>query len=815
MVEVTWIRLEKAPPVRKTNMFLCSQRRLVLGVVLLLVFMFLGHQERSFLSQSSLKLVFTQSTSSINTKPRSQPPETAKQTEEVDQPQQQQQDEQQQQQQDEQQQQDVQQQQQQDEQRQHVVFIGDSTLRYSYLEWIDQDFYNRDDNSFAPPELVHEKRHASWTDFFNYTTLHFHGHMACDCQRSETWDLNTEVENRYYSRDQFTATYLQGYGDNMAHGRYLPQDVHLAQITDPENSSLPILWREYGGQWDKMFLGEVALLLPRPTAIVLNAGLWPNVAIARNMGSILRAALQVVGSQGHVIWRATLKRQTEGSAVQSDSDQAAQEWSYRLPGVLYQPFPNLTLTDTDYFDPQHFSEPRVYREWNADLTRVLKASVPKKNRVFVVVGAVRTLQKTEESFVMNLITPLCPPSTCVAHLVTHLSYSDNRPSFSDGAMGMAIMGQDHGNTTFFQQVDVPDGFLKVYTVPRYNIASDEERHAMETMEEECSDASIAARMRMFRRGDPRRYSMWFARAWAWRFVQQLERDRNNVPFDYYTFARPDMLWMIPAPTMNFIEDFGPNDVWLHDSYYGIVPDTFALLPTSDLANTYFSLEELVKPGVVCLGGSGFNQSVVAQRLEEEGIAVNETDWCRSDNEGWSEHILTRKLVFANFNLTFFPAGTTIMRPPDVLECQPLHSAFQHGRADTHAKSNVALFTCILAAHGYQNSWNSSTKSLLRPFRWRGQGEENNDKCLTLYANVSLVPVLAPCEYPIPFKQMFAESAAMPTTLFGLNEFEWSIVIVNGTTQEFGELWMREEPIELYSAHTLDPKSRRRLLRTLN
>jgi hypothetical protein len=63
--------------------------------------------------------------------------------------------------------------------------------------------------------------------------------------------------------------------------------------------------------------------------------------------------------------------------------------------------------------------------------------------------------------------------------------------------------------------------------------------------------------------------------------------------------------------------------------------------------------------------------------------------------------------------------------------------------------------------------------------------------------------------------MFAESAAMPTTLFGLNEFEWSIVIVNGTTQEFGELWMREEPIELYSAHTLDPKSRRRLLRTLN
>ena len=50
-----------------------------------------------------------------------------------------------------------------------------------------------------------------------------------------------------------------------------------------------------------------------------------------------------------------------------------------------------------------------------------------RHLVFVMVGAVRAIEKTAFVTMQNLVTPLCPPSTCIPHLVTHLSYSDNRP----------------------------------------------------------------------------------------------------------------------------------------------------------------------------------------------------------------------------------------------------------------------------------------------------------------------------------------------------------------------------------------------------
>jgi hypothetical protein len=334
-------------------------------------------------------------------------------------------------------------------QNQHVVFFGDSIQRYSYLEWVDQEYYARgSDDSFAPPKLIHEKRHANWTEFFQYSTRHFDGHMLCDCQRSEVFDLRTEVENRYYSSpsNNFSATYLQGYGDNQAHGRFPPHEVHQAQVTSPESGLPSFKWTSMGKDWGKLLLNQVAQLQPRPTAIVLNAGLWPNGDIARNMGQILQAARTVVGSQGRVIWRATVKRQTETSALQSEADKAAQEWTYRLPGIIYQPFPQLNLTEKDYFDKNHFSEPHVYRDWNVDLTRALEVS-PKKHRVFVLVGAVRTLRTTEESIVMNLIRPLCPPSMCVAHLVMHFSYTDNRPS---------VGSNDPWGSQFWTQIKTPE-----------------------------------------------------------------------------------------------------------------------------------------------------------------------------------------------------------------------------------------------------------------------------------------------------------------------------------------------------------------------
>ena len=90
---------------------------------------------------------------------------------------------------------------------QHVVFIGDSLLRYSFLAWLHQEHHFT--SSYAPDWLINEKKSDSWYSYFQASTAHFEGYMKCDCRRSENFDLWLEMENRYYYRDNLAATYIQ------------------------------------------------------------------------------------------------------------------------------------------------------------------------------------------------------------------------------------------------------------------------------------------------------------------------------------------------------------------------------------------------------------------------------------------------------------------------------------------------------------------------------------------------------------------------------------------------------------------------------
>ena len=200
--------------------------------------------------------------------------------------------------------------------REHLVFIGDSTMRYSFLEFVDREHYRNNPDrlpqGLPPVELVHEKYHKSWTSFFRYTTEHFEGHMACDCQRSETFSLANEIENRYYTNpyNNHSYTYIQMYGDNQGHGRYKPDAVYNATISlpaddedyDPKaNENLRKVWAYVGEDMDQLILQYVSKLEPKPTAIIMNAGLWPNKMISFNMEKIMRAAHNVTGVSSYVV----------------------------------------------------------------------------------------------------------------------------------------------------------------------------------------------------------------------------------------------------------------------------------------------------------------------------------------------------------------------------------------------------------------------------------------------------------------------------------------------------------------------------------
>jgi hypothetical protein len=341
---------------------------------------------------------------------------------------------------------------------------------------------------------------------------------------------------------------------------------------------------------------------------------------------------------------------------------------------------------------------------------------------------------------MNFLFPICPPPRCVAQLVVHLSSADNRPSTDDNdPRGRAKRSE--------KDVDIMDflglsqflwpGPLYVHKVDGYDIGSAEEGAAMDMVEAELSDATVRGRMRMLRFADPRRYSMWFARAWAWRSAETLILGETSC--DFFAFTRPDLLWLLPAPTVEFFKHFvqeRDSDVWVHDSYYSNVPDTFALFASQHAANLYFSLPSLVEPGVACLGGPNFNQILVRDRLSQIGIFPNQDDWCSTVGRGWSEHIIKQKLKSNGLVVRHFPAAPVILRPPMRPACLPIHPRFQIGSTTRHR--NYAPFIACLGAQADLGAAGSTNVSAIlnrpRPYQLqlRGGDRRNPTTCLSLW-----------------------------------------------------------------------------------
>jgi len=690
----------------------------------------------------------------------------------------------------------------------HVVFIGDSLLRYSYLAWLHEQHHyllssststTHDDDApiLAPKTLINEKLSDSWHSFFVNSTAHFGGHMKCDCRRSQEFSLGKEVENRYYyyhhrnrnhkqhhgHRDATTglsglaATYIQAYGDNQAHGRYLPEDVWSSAITDG-NDTAPYKWGYMGrdGEWSGLITDYVAKLWnTTPTLMVFNAGFWPNERTAHHLGSIFRAAKEVMGPHGRVIWKGiTPTRGTSAAPRPSASDRMAREWSYRYPWLTYRAFDAaapIAEEETElssYFDDKYFADPRTYRRWNRDIA----LRPPLVHRAFLLVGGVRTSERTRDSLLRNLVHPVCAPPGCVAHLIVHLSRADNRPmeKGDDDPSGVVVVdvddavdpeqqrngGEEEDGHFFTDNAATnlfPDGFLIVHRVDGYEIGSREEQAAMDEAENETEDPRLARRLRLFRRGDPRRYSMWFARAHAWRFAKKL-----SVGFDFFVFCRPDMLWMMPAPSKAFFDEFGANktrDVWVHSTYYSDTADTFAFLPSVDVADVYFDLSYLVKDGVACLGGPNFNQSLVKTRLARENIATVDSDWCAQENNvGWSEKILRRRLRRSQIDIRYINAAATILRPPATPLCEVLGPEFASGYA-TIPKSHIPVLACLMTrlmiTEGRPvEDW------LLRPQRLRGKKASMWPLCLTFNETNGTLDPMQCREFPHPPEQLFAQ-----------------------------------------------------------
>jgi hypothetical protein len=185
---------------------------------------------------------------------------------------------------------------------QHLIFMGDSLMRYGFLEWLFQYHYGVH-SSKVPHAMIYNDGgtyRQKWESFYHFTTNAFGGSMICDCFRGPIMGRSEDIfELRYYKNESnhFHATYLQQFGDAPVQGK-----INIAEAKIYSN-----LGDAHRNIWSYNFVEifeHFKTLKEPPTAIFMNQKFWcvpyrKSSKYFQNIRAIIAAALQVTGN---VIW---------------------------------------------------------------------------------------------------------------------------------------------------------------------------------------------------------------------------------------------------------------------------------------------------------------------------------------------------------------------------------------------------------------------------------------------------------------------------------------------------------------------------------
>jgi len=198
----------------------------------------------------------------------------------------------------------------------HLAFIGDSVTRYQYISlayfiktgtWLQEPNATVDDPS---TNLLYggmsTKVVSSWNQFLEYSNSVLQPEEQCDCHRHRKGSYHDINENRYLvepTRNN-SVSYIAKFGSAAAHGHWrAPIDRHL-QI-NVTGYNLPYEWDGYN--WADIVVKHLALLDPKPTFVVFNAGLHAHDLTKRAVQQSLREAFQATNITG--IYKTTTKTQ--------------------------------------------------------------------------------------------------------------------------------------------------------------------------------------------------------------------------------------------------------------------------------------------------------------------------------------------------------------------------------------------------------------------------------------------------------------------------------------------------------------------------
>lgn len=217
---------------------------------------------------------------------------------------------------------------------------------------------------------------------------------------------------------------------------------------------------------------------------------------------------------------------------------------------------------------------------------------------FVFAGSSRSLilPSVHLTIKKNLIDSGCPFPRCIADIFARVSTTDNVLAGMDSAGHLRSSGV-HNVTSEIVQALTQLSERGQIVIDWCDIGS--------TKETSYLDKFKGLRHKVFRIMDKRRYSMYGNRAAAYDLARDHEK-WANVVYRYVVHVRLDCAWFEKVPPIDswFRSPSGNtifSGVWAPDRWFFPPPDTFAVM-SREYADEYFSLDNLVAKGVMCLGG---------------------------------------------------------------------------------------------------------------------------------------------------------------------------------------------------------------------
>ena len=282
----------------------------------------------------------------------------------------------------------------------HVVFIGDSVLRYTYLALAYQVQSNATE---IPITLLNEKKSSSWMEFYNTSTNLFEGMMSCDCFRESGTKLDDIRENRYYHNTKMglRLTYIEKFGDFPANG------LNMSKVTT--HARMHSIADDWSYNWNELLsilIPEMDLQGDAVDAVVMNAGFHFHSKLHASIKNVLEAGIAnvpvLIWVETTPIWDRTtgLKSLRESRMYELTRKIFMKKKRPQLPptdnevccmcdrlrssecnketysgsskkknlNCIFCPFPydrlGLKIVGDSYWDDKHFQDGRVYQKRN-------------------------------------------------------------------------------------------------------------------------------------------------------------------------------------------------------------------------------------------------------------------------------------------------------------------------------------------------------------------------------------------------------------------------------------------------------------------